>query len=197
MEYQLLSEMTSAAYQHLTSYNVDRIGFLSDSHCRIDLLSKIINLHPDRRWIHLGDITYFEGNQRENDEAVKFVLDEPRIIGVCRSNHDIWSVRDGKVSPKFNDYLTQRPWEIVLNDQVKCYHSFPRDYAAFVEKHITEREFVDEFDTDCQSIVVGHNHEQFIKHFPGCDAALYSIGAVQNGCYALMDAGLISLHKHV
>jgi len=197
---------------HAKSYN---IGFLSDSHNKNDKIDEILSKHPEiTEWFHLGDLVSFLNPKSKQNHLTEewYFKNACKFVGFVQGNHDqvcgkpYLNIRTKKtefinVTDKFALCLKSHSKNIKIvlpNDhEILLSHSFPNDILEFVQKTITEREFVDEFliEDNTLAVLIGHNHYQWKKIFVDTDCELCSIGAVLDGHYAILEEGKIQLKK--
>lgn len=156
------------------------VGICSDVHGNLPNLLKIINSHREvEKWFCLGDLVDSLGDRFGfNSQTIEWYTANQDWFKVIIGNHDIY----------YNNVLgyncfEQLPYsfEFIYDDGLKylAYHSRPDCPITFTDDIITEREFVDIYDTDNVSgILIGHNHKQFVKEFPNINCKLISVGDV-------------------
>jgi predicted phosphodiesterase len=186
------------------SYN---IGFLSDCHCRVELLDRVTSLHPEiEKWFFIGDLVDFESPwcNRNPDVEKWFPSNKDKFIFI-KGNHD-HVVAKGyiKVEHAFAWELAHfhKTVKVILPDGSDLFlcHSKPTDFWEFIDKNYTEREFIDDFcdkydDDTTLAVVIAHNHDTFVLNFPNVSPCIWSIGAVKDGCYALLTEKSIQFKK--
>ncbi len=187
----------------LIKVNSPQIGLVSDIHGDIAKLERILSDNPDiTQWFCLGDIVDFvepEGNRAIMD----WWQEKGANIFTLWGNHEEVVFKEllnitfthKEIIKKFYTHL-----DLLLpnNQHFLLYHSKPKDNWNFVDKIVTEREFIDYYlsiGDHVDAVCIGHNHQQFIKDFPSIHTQLWSIGAVKFGCYAVVDSSGIHLKR--
>lgn len=179
------------------SYN---LGFVSDAHCRVHLLDKVREKHPEiEQWFFLGDLVDFQSPWCNANPDVQnwFTTNKDKFIFI-KGNHDHVTANGMiKVDHSFAWELAQfhKSVTIRLPDDTDLFlcHSKPRDFWSFIDAGVyTEREFVDDFngciDNDTtRAVVIGHNHKQFTLEFPYIETSIWSVGSIkEDGSYAVL-----------
>jgi len=177
------------------------IGIISDIHGNWQRAQRAIDAQPDvKRWFCLGDVVDFGDRFKGNDETLKWW--QASNISTVLGNHD----RDFAYAFRTEFGLCKRIsalpryFRLLLPTCVNIlgYHSLPDDLVTFVDPGFTEREFIDAypFDEDTVAVLIGHNHKQFKIRYPYIPTELWSVGSVgMNGDYATVDLNGIHFHR--
>lgn len=199
-EYREIDVLPRPKIQHFT---IDEfpIGILSDVHGKLSNVTAAIEKHPEiKQWFCLGDLVDYADRFKGNENTLGWwrECDVPTL----RGNHDRDIANACRTSAYNIDWIRTLPrsFKLIFPDcsTLLCYHSLPNDDITFVEPHITEREFVDQYpiDEDTRAVVIGHNHKQFKSVFPYCTAELWSVGSIGfGGNYAIIDNSGIQFHR--
>jgi predicted phosphodiesterase len=180
------------------------IGFVSDSHNQNERINKVLFKHPEiTEWFHLGDLTCFDapGFNKNKETQAWYKENKNKFVAFLKSNHDHVTAKSLiNIDYDFAWELACHPKQVKVvlpnGDTLMLYHSRPDSFWDFTDKEITEREFVDVYPTDdIRAVVIGHNHSPFIKNFVDTDAEIWSVGAIQQGSYAVMKDGKIQLKR--
>lgn len=177
------------------------IGIISDIHGNFKRAKDAIASHPEvKQWFCLGDVVDYTDRYKSNDAAIEWwkTTNIPTILG----NHDrdfAYAFRSDMGTIQWIRELP-RAFRLLLPTCVNIlgYHSLPGDMVTFVNPGFTEREFVDQYpiDEDTVAVIIGHNHKQFKSIFYGCTAELWSVGSVGVfGDYATIDLEGIHFHR--
>lgn len=174
----------------------NKVGLCADTHGRIDLLEKLIDLHPAYEWFHIGDLVSFDQRAKNNSTVEKWYETHSSLLHWIKGNHD-HTVAQNYIGVTHDFAWKIARWSdgirVILPSRknILLYHSKPKDRISFVDKgKYTEREFIDEYtdvDDDTLAVAIGHNHSQFKTVFPNVDAEIWSIGPLCEGKYALYD----------
>lgn len=194
--------VTNLMHGKVVEYTIGNlpIGIISDIHGNSLPAITAINKHPEiTQWFCLGDIVDYSDRFGSNEPTVEWIKNFllPCIIG----NHDKEAVKDSKVNHKHREYIRSLPESFKLTlpngKHLLCYHSLPGDLNTFVDPHFTEREFMDSYpiEDDTVAILIGHNHRQFKNVYPYYNPELWSVGSIGvNDQYAIVDSNGINFH---
>lgn len=186
------------------SYN---LGFVSDAHCKVCLLDKVQEKHPEiEQWFFLGDLVDFQSPlyNLNPDTQAWFFKNRDRFIFI-KGNHDHMVAKALiKVDYSFAWELAQFYKNVTIrlpdNSELFLCHSKPRDFWSFIDQNYTEREFIDDFcefiDDATKAVIIGHNHKQFTLNFPQSITSIWSVGSVKDdGSYAILTENGIQYKK--
>lgn len=156
------------------------VGVCSDVHGNLPNLLKVIEQYPTvEKWFCLGDLVDSLGDRfGYNSQTIEWYNANQDWFKLIIGNHDLY-YNNGL---QYNCF-EQLPYafELIYSDGIKylAYHSRPDCPVTFTEDTITEREFVDVYDTDdTTGILIGHNHKRFSKDFPYTNCKLISVGNI-------------------
>lgn len=165
----------------LQAPNSPFMGFFGDVHGEVGLMKALMALHKDVTWYSTGDIVDMF-DPKHNNDAVTALGNIP----TTRGNHEEVAVNNllGDIHICFQIAAWPKGIRIIHPlGNLLMFHSKPATAWEFVEKGYTEREFVDDFPTEenAKAIIIGHNHQCFIKRFPYVTTELWSIGSLRYG----------------
>jgi len=179
------------------------LGFLGDCHNDCAKIDVIRAKHPEiEQWFFGGDLFDFQYT-KYNDETAKWLeVNIDKYIFV-KGNHD--SVVSNKLLniDFYAAFLIKTKFEkgvkIILpnSQELLLYHSKAGDFWEFVEENYTERELVDDYPIkdNTRAVIIFHNHKCFKKNFVDTDAEIWSIGAMKDGRYAILNSNGIQFKK--
>ena len=151
---------------------VEQIGIFSDLHAEDDLLSLLINKHPEiTNWFCLGDAVDMFAPYWKNFPTLRKI--KHYKIHLIKGNHEEAMSKEKyskyfKDEPELYKFMIGLPFSITIyfnNTPIELFHAGPETTFQFIDP----RNKVDQFDDLFKSIksdliLLGHTHETYIKN---------------------------------
>jgi predicted MPP superfamily phosphohydrolase len=185
-------------------YEAYPIILVSDVHCNLFNLQRLIQKYKDHNFVCLGDITdlWDKSGIDANSKIINYFMEHkiPCLMG----NHDEYVGSENvkfKINSQQSKYLLELPVafniELPNSKSYKFYHYRPHDFWSIEDTNISYSRCCEIYgytDFD-EAIVIGHTHSAFVREYANKRRKFIGLGALKFGEYGILTENGIEFKK--